>query len=81
MFRLTETDDLSLSSLEAEFIHPHSLDVALRPQDETKFGIVERYEQESSQAYHLANPIWKLFDPYVIPLLAKPMELSRFEEF
>jgi quinol monooxygenase YgiN len=55
--------------------------IPLRPQDETKFGIVERYEQESSQAYHLANPIWKLFDPYVIPLLAKPMELSRFEEF
>lgn len=23
---------------------------------------------------------WKTFDPYVIPLLAKPMDLSRFEE-
>ncbi|KAH8090570.1 hypothetical protein HD553DRAFT_302762 [Filobasidium floriforme] len=50
------------------------------PKDETKFGIVERYEQESSQKYHLENPYWKTFDPYVIPLLAKPMDLSRFEE-
>ncbi|KAJ9111379.1 hypothetical protein QFC19_001147 [Naganishia cerealis] len=49
-------------------------------QDETKFAIVERYEQESSQQYHLNNPYWKTFDPYVLPLLAKPMDLSRWEE-
>ncbi|RSH91789.1 hypothetical protein EHS25_009159 [Saitozyma podzolica] len=50
------------------------------PKDETKFCIVERYEQESSQQYHLNNPYWKTFDPYVIPLLAKPMDLTRWEE-
>lgn len=27
------------------------------PKDETKFCIVERYEQESSQQYHLSNPV------------------------
>lgn len=47
------------------------------PQD---FTIVERYEQESSQTYHLNNPYWKTFDPYVIPLLEKDMDLRRFEE-
>ncbi|KAI5454248.1 hypothetical protein NCC49_004308 [Naganishia albida] len=50
------------------------------PKDETKFAIVERYEQESSQQYHLNNPYWKTFDPYVMPLLAKPMDLTRWEE-
>lgn len=33
-----------------------------------------------SQKYHLENPYWKTFDPYVIPLLEKPMDLRRFEE-
>ncbi|KAJ5698296.1 hypothetical protein N7462_000301 [Penicillium macrosclerotiorum] len=47
------------------------------PQD---FTIVERYLQESSQEYHLNNPYWKTFDPYVIPLLEKEMDLRRFEE-
>jgi len=70
-----------MSSLGAKLFNLIPFGITLRLQDETKFGIVERYEQESSQAYHLANPIWKLFDPYVMPLLAKPMELSRFEEF
>ncbi|CAF0843393.1 unnamed protein product [Adineta ricciae] len=32
--------------------------------DPCKFSIVERYEQESSQSYHLNNPYWKTFDPY-----------------
>lgn len=27
------------------------------PKDETKFCIVERYQQESSQQYHLNNPV------------------------
>ncbi|KAK4685466.1 hypothetical protein P7C73_g4682, partial [Tremellales sp. Uapishka_1] len=27
------------------------------PKDETKFCIVERYEKESSQQYHLGNPV------------------------
>ncbi|WVQ72652.1 hypothetical protein IAR50_002211 [Cryptococcus sp. DSM 104548] len=48
------------------------------PKDQTKFCIVERYEQESSQQYHLNNPT---FDPYVVPRLAKPMDLTRWEEF
>ncbi|KAI1034600.1 hypothetical protein LB504_004626 [Fusarium proliferatum] len=56
--------------------------------DRRAFTIVERYEQETdyvlivlqSQKYHLENPYWKTFDPYVIPLLEKPMDLRRFEE-
>ncbi|KAJ3117096.1 hypothetical protein HK100_000896 [Physocladia obscura] len=48
--------------------------------DKRAFTIVERYEHESSQQYHLNNPYWKTFDPYVIPLLDKPMDLRRFNE-
>jgi hypothetical protein len=33
-----------------------------------------------SQKYHLENPYWKTFDPYVIPLLEKPMDLRRLVE-
>ncbi|PNH43910.1 hypothetical protein VD0004_g3650 [Verticillium dahliae] len=44
------------------------------------FTIVERFEQESSQKYHLENPYWKTFDPYVMPLLQRPMDLRRHEE-
>jgi hypothetical protein len=33
-----------------------------------------------SQKYHLENPYWKTFDPYVIPLLDRPMDLRRHEE-
>ncbi|OCK99965.1 uncharacterized protein K441DRAFT_702692 [Cenococcum geophilum 1.58] len=49
-------------------------------QDPRAFTIVERYERESSQKYHLENPYWKTFDPYVMPLLEKPMDLRRFNE-
>lgn len=40
-------------------IPPQTLDwhVMQDPKDETKFCIVERYEQESSQQYHLNNPV------------------------
>ncbi|MCJ1442733.1 MAG: hypothetical protein MMC23_003230 [Stictis urceolatum] len=48
--------------------------------DERKFTIVERFEKESSQTYHLENPYWKTFNPYVEPLLAKPIEILRHEE-
>jgi quinol monooxygenase YgiN len=48
--------------------------------DEHEFTIVERYERETSQKYHLENPYWQTFDPYVLPLLEKPMDLRRFEE-
>ena len=41
------------------------------PKDATKFCIVERYEQESSQKYHLGNPYWKVrrFCPSIAPFL------------
>ncbi|ESZ96224.1 hypothetical protein SBOR_3382 [Sclerotinia borealis F-4128] len=48
--------------------------------DPKAFTIVERFEQESSQKYHLDNPYWKTFDPYVVPLLGKAMDLRRHEE-
>ena len=48
--------------------------------DQREFTIVERYEKESSQQYHLNNPYWKTFDLYVLPLLEKPMDLRRLEE-
>jgi quinol monooxygenase YgiN len=48
--------------------------------DPRAFTVVERFEQESSQKYHLENPYWKTFDPYVVPLLDKPMDLRRHEE-
>jgi hypothetical protein len=33
-----------------------------------------------SQKYHLENPYWATFNPYVEPLLAKPIEILRHEE-
>ncbi|KAH8778688.1 hypothetical protein F5883DRAFT_542539 [Diaporthe sp. PMI_573] len=48
--------------------------------DPRDFTIIERYEKESSQKYHLENPYWKTFDPYVVPLLDRPMDLRRSEE-
>ena len=30
--------------------------------------------------YHLGNPYWKTFDPYIVPLLEKPIELHRHNE-
>lgn len=50
------------------------------PKDPRAFTIVERYENELSQKVHLANPYWKTFDPYVIPLLARQMDLRRYNE-
>ncbi|KAE9405426.1 hypothetical protein BT96DRAFT_916137 [Gymnopus androsaceus JB14] len=49
-------------------------------EDPRSFTIVERYEQESSQQYHLKNPYWKTFDPYVKPLLDQPMDMHRVIE-
>ncbi|PWN23763.1 hypothetical protein BCV69DRAFT_296079 [Microstroma glucosiphilum] len=45
-----------------------------------KFSIVERFEHESSQKYHLENPYWATFNPAVEPWLAKPIEIGRYEE-
>jgi len=30
--------------------------------------------------YHLGNPYWKTFDPYINPLLTKPIDLHRYNE-
>lgn len=30
--------------------------------------------------YHLENPYWQTFDPYVKPLLAEEMDLRRYNE-
>ncbi|KAF5649460.1 antibiotic biosynthesis monooxygenase [Fusarium tjaetaba] len=83
-------DDESLKKLTAKLIEASrvysqdketlSWHVMQSTADRRAFTIVERYEQESSQKYHLENPYWKTFDPYVIPLLEKPMDLRRFEE-
>ncbi|KAK2624243.1 hypothetical protein QTJ16_006193 [Diplocarpon rosae] len=48
--------------------------------DPRAFTIVERFENEGSQKYHLENPYWLTFDPYVIPLLDKKMDLRRHVE-
>lgn len=63
--------------------------------DPRAFTIVERFAEESvctadlflskadllqSQKYHLENPYWKTFDPYVVPLLDRAMDLRRHEE-
>ncbi|KXS96500.1 hypothetical protein AC578_6315 [Pseudocercospora eumusae] len=44
--------------------------------DPQAFTIVERYENEKN----LENPYWKTFDPYVVPLLDRPMDLRRLNE-
>ena len=33
------------------------------PKNPLKFAIVERFESEASQKYHLENPYWLTFDP------------------
>jgi quinol monooxygenase YgiN len=33
------------------------------PVNPLKFAIVERFESEASQKYHLENPYWLTFDP------------------
>lgn len=57
--------------------------------DPRDFTIIERYENESSQKYHLENPYWKTFDPAVLPMLEEirggnvndgKMDLRRNEE-
>lgn len=64
-------------SKDKETLSWHVMQSVHDPQD---FCIVERYLNEGSQTYHLNNPYWKTFDPYVIPLLEKEMDLRRFEE-
>ncbi|KDN66874.1 hypothetical protein CSUB01_03905 [Colletotrichum sublineola] len=45
------------------------------------YGISLTNQQSlQSQKYHLENPYWKTFDPYVVPLLDRPMDLRRHEE-
>ncbi|KAI2640305.1 hypothetical protein GGS21DRAFT_411678 [Xylaria nigripes] len=47
------------------------------PQD---FTIVERYEDEESQKYHLENPYWKAFEAFIVPLLEGAPSVQRFNE-
>ncbi len=35
---------------------------------------------DQTHRYHLGNPYWKTFDPYIIPLLEKDIELHRYNE-
>lgn len=46
----------------------------------SRLGIVADVFRKQSQKYHLENPYWKTFDPYVVPLLDKEMDLRRFHE-
>ncbi|PWN99127.1 hypothetical protein FA09DRAFT_242596 [Tilletiopsis washingtonensis] len=46
----------------------------------TRFSIVERFEHESSQKYHLENPYWATFNPAVEPWLVKPITIHRHYE-
>ncbi|KAI9789391.1 MAG: hypothetical protein M1816_006051 [Peltula sp. TS41687] len=48
--------------------------------DPNAFTVVERYVAESSQQFHLGNPFWRTFNPYVDPLLDRAIELKRFHE-
>ncbi|KAI9873809.1 MAG: hypothetical protein M1830_010588 [Pleopsidium flavum] len=50
--------------------------------DPRAFTVVERYEKESvcPDWYHVENPYWKTFNPFVDPLLAKPIDLRRYED-
>jgi quinol monooxygenase YgiN len=49
---------------------------------ETRVSIIATTDTKSkqSQKYHLENPYWQTFDKYVIPLLAKDMDLRRLNE-
>ncbi|KAI0179336.1 hypothetical protein GGR52DRAFT_535745 [Hypoxylon sp. FL1284] len=47
------------------------------PQD---FTVVERYENEGSQKYHLENPYWKPFNTWIVDYLEGDMDLRRYEE-
>lgn len=46
----------------------------------TRNALGRHTNPSQSQEYHLNNPYWKTFDPYVVPLLAEPMDLRRAEE-
>jgi quinol monooxygenase YgiN len=77
-----KADEESISKLKAKLVeasnvYSNDMQSVFDKQD---FTIVERYEKESSQEYHLNNPYWKTFDPYVIPLLEKDMDMHRLEE-
>ena len=45
-----------------------------------QYAIICNIDSIQSQEYHLNNPYWKTFDPYVKPLLEGDMDLRRFEE-
>ncbi|GAA5894328.1 hypothetical protein JCM6882_007632 [Rhodosporidiobolus microsporus] len=68
----------SIYSKDKETIGWHVMQHEANP---TLFTIVERFEKESSQRYHLENPYWATFNPKVEPYLAKPIEIIRSNEF
>lgn len=40
----------------------------------------QKHPSKQSQKYHLENPYWQTFDPYVKPLLSQEMDLRRLGE-
>jgi len=83
-------DETSISKIKAKLVEAsriYSSDhetlswfVSQSTSDPQDFTIIERYKNEDSQKFHLENPYWKTFDPFVKPLLEKPMDLRRSVE-
>lgn len=42
--------------------------------------MLQAHAAAQSQKYHLENPYWKTFNPYVEPLLEGTFDLRRAEE-
>ncbi|EXF74082.1 hypothetical protein CFIO01_10607 [Colletotrichum fioriniae PJ7] len=58
----------------------HSLPPSLPSLERLTDLLIHVSSPVQSQKYHLENPYWKTFDPYVVPLLDRPMDLRRHEE-
>lgn len=80
--RFTFPMSLAITEAHCAFSFPSTYDRLVHQDvhDPRKFAIVERFEHESSQRYHLENPYWATFNPAVEPWLAKPIEILRFNE-
>lgn len=67
-----------MSSLKTPYFNPRNppaSDVASRPSKASP-----KLTNSPLSRYHLENPYWQTFDKYVIPLLAKDMDLRRLNE-
>ena len=53
---------------------------AVRSERQTPVEQLNNIDLLTPQRYHLENPYWKTFDPYIVPLLTKPIELERNNE-